>query len=187
MGWAGALADTAPAMPPVQVADLAAGGLSAALEVVAALLERERTGRGARLMVSMTHGSHRFVAHRARASPERLLTGGLACYRIYATGDGRWLTLGALEFFRRFCELVGLAGLGQRQFDDDQEAVAAKLATAIAARPLQEWLELLDGEDVCAGPVWTIDEAAGEFGREPGEPAAALGEHTEAWRAELGL
>jgi alpha-methylacyl-CoA racemase len=189
MGWAGALADTAPAMPPVQVADLAAGGLSAALEVVAALLERERTGRGARLVVSMTHGSHRFVAHRAGSSPERLLTGGLACYRIYATADGRLLTLGALEpkFFRRFCELVGLAELGERQFDEDQEAVAAELATAIAARPLEEWLELLDEEDVCAGPVWTVEEAIAEFGRDPAEPAAALGEHTEAWRAELGL
>jgi crotonobetainyl-CoA:carnitine CoA-transferase CaiB-like acyl-CoA transferase len=189
MGWAGALADTAPAMPPVQVADLAAGGLNAALEVVAALLARERTGRGARLVVSMTHGSHRFVAHRAGGSPERLLTGGAACYRIYETADGRGLTVGALEpkFFRRLCELVGLAELGERQFDEDQEAVAAELAGAIAARSLAEWLELLDGEDVCAGPVWTIEEAAAEFGEGRGGQAAGLGAHTDAWRAELGL
>jgi crotonobetainyl-CoA:carnitine CoA-transferase CaiB-like acyl-CoA transferase len=57
LGWAGVLADTAPAMPPTQIADLAAGGLSAALEVTAALLGRERTGQGARIVVSMTHGS----------------------------------------------------------------------------------------------------------------------------------
>jgi alpha-methylacyl-CoA racemase len=189
MGWAGALADTAPAMPPVQVADLAAGGLAAALEVVAALLERERTSRGARLVVSMTHGSHRFVAHRAEGPPERLLTGGAACYRMYETGDGRLLTVGALEpkFFRRLCEVVGLAELGERQFDDDQEAVAAELAGAIAARSLEEWLEVLDGEDVCAGPVWTIEEAVAEFGEGHSGPAAALGAHTDAWRAELGL
>jgi alpha-methylacyl-CoA racemase len=188
MGWAGALADTAPTVPPVQVADLAAGGLSAALEIVAALLDRERTGRGARLVVSMTHGSHHLVAHRLDGLPERLLTGGAACYRIYATADGRWLTVAALEpkFFRRLCELVGLPELGERQFDENQEAVAAGLAAAIAARPLAEWLELLEDEDVCAGPVWTIEEAAAEFGRERSEPAAALGEHTEAWRAELG-
>jgi alpha-methylacyl-CoA racemase len=189
MGWAGALADTAPAVPPVQVADLAAGGLAAALEVVAALLEREHTGRGARLVVSMTHGSHRFVAHRLDGPAERLLTGGLACYRIYATADGRWLTVGALEpkFFRRLCELVGIPDVGERQFDEDQEAVAAELATAIAARPLRTWLALLDGEDVCAGPVSTIEEAAAEFGLESSEDSAALGEHTEAWRAELGV
>jgi crotonobetainyl-CoA:carnitine CoA-transferase CaiB-like acyl-CoA transferase len=189
IGWAGALADTAPSVPPVQVADLAAGGLAAALEIVAALLDRERTGRGARLVVSMTHGSHRFVAHRLDGLPERLLTGGLACYRMYATADGRWLTVAALEpkFFCRLCEVVGRPALGERQFDDDQEAVAAELAAAIAGRPLHEWLELTDSEDVCAGPVWTIEEAVEEFGQERSGRAAALGEHTESWRAELGL
>jgi alpha-methylacyl-CoA racemase len=189
MGWAGALADTAPAVPPVQVADLAAGGLTAALEIVAALLERERTGRGARLVVSMTHGSHHLVAHRLDGLPERLLTGGLACYRMYATADGRWLTVAALEskFFRRLCEILGRPELGERQFDPDQDAVAAELAAAIAGRPLDEWLELVEGEDVCAGPVWTIEEAVQEFGQEQGQRVAALGEHTDSWRTELGL
>jgi crotonobetainyl-CoA:carnitine CoA-transferase CaiB-like acyl-CoA transferase len=189
LGWAGALADTAPAMPPVQVADLAAGGLDAALAVVAALLERERTGRGRRVVVSMTHGSHRLVAHRLAGLPERLLTGGIACYRIYSTADARWLTVGALEpkFWQRLCEVVGRADLAERQFDEDQEAVAAELSAAIAERPLADWLELLDGEDVSAGPVWTIEEAAAEFGVEAGGRAPRLGEHTAAWRGELGL
>jgi crotonobetainyl-CoA:carnitine CoA-transferase CaiB-like acyl-CoA transferase len=187
LGWAGVLADSAPALPPTQVADLAAGGLSAALEIVAALLERARTGRGARLVISMTHRSHALVAHRLAGPPERMLTGGLACYRIYATGDGRWLTVGALEpkFFRRLCTVVGRAELGDRQFDADQDALAAELGGAIAERTLAEWIELMDGEDVSAGPVWTIAEAAEEFGFEPPAPAPALGEHTEAWRATL--
>jgi alpha-methylacyl-CoA racemase len=187
LGWAGVLADTAPALPPTQVADLAAGGLAAALEVVAALLERERTGSGARLAVSMTHGSHRLVAHRLGGPPERTLTGGLACYRLYATADGRWLTVGALEprFWQRLCELAGLPELAGRQYDSDQEAVAGELAEAIAGRTLAEWLELMDGEDVSAGPVWTVEEAAAEFGSEPAGAASALGAHTDAWRAEL--
>jgi crotonobetainyl-CoA:carnitine CoA-transferase CaiB-like acyl-CoA transferase len=157
--------------------------------MTAALLERERTGRGARIVVSMTHGSHRLVAHRLEGLPERLLTGGSACYRIYPTADGRWLTVGALEpkFWQRLCEVVGRADLAERQFDPDQEAVAAGLADAIASRPLAEWLELMDGEDVCAGPVQTIEEAAPEFGVEPAGAAPALGEHTDAWRTELGL
>ena len=83
-----------------------------------------------------------------------MLTGGLACYGIYETADGRWLTVGALEpkFWQRLCAVAGRPELAERQFDPDQEAVAAALASAIAARPLAEWLALLDAEDVCAGP-----------------------------------
>jgi alpha-methylacyl-CoA racemase len=190
LGWAGVLEDTAPAWPPVQVADLAAGALGAVTQVLAALLERERTGRGAHLVVSMTHGSHRLAAHRLGGDPvPRLLTGGLACYRIYAAADGRHLTVGALEpvFFRRLCELLDRAELADRQYDADQEALAAELAAAIAQRPLAAWLELFDGEDVCAGPVATLAEAAADLGTPPPGRAPAAGEHTEAWRAELGL
>ena len=58
----------------------------------------------------------------------------------------------------------------------------------IAARPLAEWLERFDGEDVSAGPVATLDEAALEFsGGDDFGPAPRLGEHTDAWRATLGL
>src|SRR5919199_791887 len=61
MGWAGALAPTAPAMPPVPVADLAAGALTATLRILAALLERQRSGSGERLVVSMTHEAHEYA------------------------------------------------------------------------------------------------------------------------------
>jgi alpha-methylacyl-CoA racemase len=190
LGWAGLLWDTAPAMPPVQIADLAAGGLAAVAQILAALLERERTGRGARLVVSMTHGSHRLVSHRLGGeSLPRLLTGGLACYRIYETADRRHLTIGALEpkSFRRLCELLERPELIERQYDAEQELLATSLAATIARRPLSEWLELFEDEDVCAGPVATLEEAAAEFGEEPLGTAPALGAHTERWRAELGL
>ena len=167
-GWAGLLYDTAPGIPAVQLADLAAGSLAAVTRILAALVERSRTGRGSRIVVSMTHGSHRFAAHRLGGDPlPRLLTGGLACYGIYKTADGRNLTVAALEqkFFRRLCELLGLAELVPRQFDSNAQAeIAAALGAAIAARPLDEWLALFDGEDVCVGPVATLQEAAAEFG-----------------------
>jgi alpha-methylacyl-CoA racemase len=167
-GWAGVLHDTAPGVPAVQLADLAAGSLTAVARILAALLERNRTGRGARIVVSMTHGSHRFAAHRVGGDPlPRLLTGGLACYRIYETADGRHVTVAALEqkFFRRLCVLLGLEELVPRQFDPDaQAAIAGALASAFAARPLTDWLVLFDGEDVCVGPVATLEEGAREFG-----------------------
>jgi alpha-methylacyl-CoA racemase len=167
-GWAGLLADTAPAMPPVQVADLAGGALPAVAQILAALLERERTGVGRHLVLSLTHGAHELAAHRLGGEPiPRLLTGGLACYRIYATADGRHLTVAALEprFFRRLCELLGRPELAERQWEPEQEPLADELGEAIAARPLAAWLELFDGEDVSVGPVATLQEAAAQLRR----------------------
>jgi len=191
LGWAGVLEDTAPGLPPLQPADLAAGALGAVVEVLAALVERERTGRGARLTISMTHGSHRLISHRLGGDPlPRFLTGGLACYRIYETADGRWLTVGALEpkFFIRLCEVIGRPELAQRQLDpDEQEALGAELAATFAARTLDDWLRLFDGEDVCVGPVATLAEGAEAFGGGTGLPSAAVGQHTAQWRAELGF
>ncbi|MGH3008561.1 MAG: CaiB/BaiF CoA transferase family protein [Gaiellaceae bacterium] len=166
LGWAGVLEDTAPAWPPVQIADLAAGALGAVTKILAGLIEREKTGRGAHVVVSMTHGSHRLVAHRLGGDPTpRLLTGGLACYRIYATADGRWLTVGALEpvFWARLVELLERPELAERQYAAEQEELATELAATFAERPLAAWLELFEGEDVCVGPVATLAEAASEF------------------------
>jgi crotonobetainyl-CoA:carnitine CoA-transferase CaiB-like acyl-CoA transferase len=139
----------------------------------------------------MTHGSHRLVSHRLGGEPvRRLLTGGLASYRMYRTADGRWLTVGALEpvFFGRLCELLGRAELAERQYDADaQEELALELAAVFATRTLADWLELFEEEDVCAGPVATLAEAAAEFGERDERGGPAVGEHTAAWRAELGL
>jgi alpha-methylacyl-CoA racemase len=161
-GWAGLLADTAPALPPVQVADLGAAQRGVA-QILAALLERERTGRGGHLVVSLTHSAHELVAHRLGGEPfPRLLTGGLACYRIYPTADGRHLTVAALEpkFFRRLCELIDRPELAERQWEAEQEPLAGELAETFAKHPLATWLELFAGEDVSVGPVATLDEAA---------------------------
>jgi alpha-methylacyl-CoA racemase len=163
LGYAGALHDTAPALPPVQVADLGAGAQAAVIEVLAALIERARTGRGARLVVSMTHGSHRFVAHRLRGEPvPRLLTGGAACYRIYETADGRHLTVAALEpkFWRNLCALLDRPDFLEHAFDAELPGLAA----LFRSRTQRDWLDLLEGKDTCVGPVLTLAEAAHELG-----------------------
>lgn len=190
LGWAGVLEDTAPGLPPIQIADLAAGALGAVTQVLAALVGRERTGRGARVVVSMTHRSHDLVAYRLGGEPvPRLLTGGLACYRMYATADGRALTVGALEpkFFGRLCELLGRPELSERQYEADQEALAAELAAELERRTLADWLAHFGDEDACVGPVWSREEAAAEFGAGPASEEVPLGAHTAAWRAELDL
>jgi crotonobetainyl-CoA:carnitine CoA-transferase CaiB-like acyl-CoA transferase len=162
LGYAGALADTAPALPPVQAADLAAGAQAAVIEILAALLDRARTGAGGRIVVSMTDGSHRLVAHRLSGElVPRLLTGGVACYRIYETADRRYLTVAALEpkFWRRLCELIERPQLVERAFEPE----LPELAELFRSRPLAHWLDLLEHEDTCVGPVLTLEEAAAEL------------------------
>jgi alpha-methylacyl-CoA racemase len=174
-GWAGLLHDTAPALPAVQSADLGGAQRAVAL-ILAALLERGRTGSGAHLVISLTDAAHELASHRLGGEPvPRLLTGGLACYRIYATADDRHLTVAALEptFFRRLCELVGRPELAERQWDAEQEPLAAELADAFVTRPLAEWLELVEGEDVSVGPVATLEEAAAQLGRSPSAAGSA--------------
>jgi alpha-methylacyl-CoA racemase len=162
LGYAGVLADTAPALPPVQIADLAAGAQGAVIQVLAALLSRAQSGQGCRLTISMTHGAHQFVAHRLAGDPvERLLTGGVACYRIYETADGRHLTVAALEpkFWNRLCELLGRPDLAGRAFEPELPELEALFRT----RTLREWLDLLEHEDTCVGPVLSLSEAATEL------------------------
>jgi crotonobetainyl-CoA:carnitine CoA-transferase CaiB-like acyl-CoA transferase len=190
LGWAGVLEDTAPALPPLQIADLASGALGAVTQVLGGLLERARTGRGPRIVVSMTHRSHELVAHRLGAEPiPKLLTGGLACYCLYETADGRHLTVGALEpkFFRRLCELIDRPDLAERQYDANQQALGDELAAIIGERTLADWLAHFGDEDVCVGPVWTREEAAAEFGSMQSPREVPLGAHTDAWRRELGM
>lgn len=179
MGWAGGLAATAPAMPPLPIADLAAGALTAVTRVLAALLARTRSGRGARIVVSMTHEAHELAQF---GGP---LTGELACYRIYQTADGGFITVGALEphFWKRLVELIERPDLLPRRTDAHTE-----LEQVFRKRETAEWLELFNDEDVAVGPVATLHEASSEFGRtEPNAPPPALGQHTDAWRQELGL
>jgi crotonobetainyl-CoA:carnitine CoA-transferase CaiB-like acyl-CoA transferase len=151
------------------------------IEILAALV----AGGGARIVVSMTHGSRRLVAGR----PPGLLTGALACYRIYETADARHVTVAALErkFFGRLCELLGRPELAERQYAEEQEELAAELADAFRGRPLGDWLELFAGEDVCVGPVATHAEAETELGGVTERRSPALGEHTAEWRRRLGL
>jgi len=162
LGYAGVLHDTAPAVPPVQIADLAGGAQTAVIEILAALLERARTGKGARIVVSMTHESHAFAAYRLSGDPvPRLLTGGAACYRIYETADGRHVTVAALEprFWRNLCALLDRPDLVDRAFEPDLPELTALFRT----RTLADWRAALEGKDTCVGPVLTLAEAASEL------------------------
>jgi crotonobetainyl-CoA:carnitine CoA-transferase CaiB-like acyl-CoA transferase len=163
---AGTLASTA-AMPGVQTADLI-GAWSLVSAILAALLERERTGRGKTIDVALLDaGLHANVtawaaeAGGTKAVGERLpLTGALPCYAVYETADGRKLALGTLEphFWERFCQLAGRPDLLRRQYSSSAR-VRRTLQELFRGRPLREWVAILGREDIPVEPVLSAAEA----------------------------
>jgi crotonobetainyl-CoA:carnitine CoA-transferase CaiB-like acyl-CoA transferase len=163
---AGTLASTA-AMPGVQTADLI-GAWSLASAILAALLERERTGEGKTVDVALLDaGLHANLTSWAaeaggrKAVGERLpLTGALPCYNVYETSDGRKLALGALEphFWERFCRLAERPDLLRRQYSPSL-GVRRAMSELLRGRTLREWMELLGREDVPVEPVLSAAEA----------------------------
>ncbi|MBI5509247.1 MAG: CoA transferase [Deltaproteobacteria bacterium] len=158
-------ADRPPAVPGVQIADLAGGALAAAVALLAALREVDATGVGRHLEVSMTRGAlglAQVELARRQAAPAEprgggMLSGGLPCYRTYATKDARFMALCALEpkFFARFCDRAGCPELAASGFAQGAEGAAATAALTrlFAGRTQAEWVAALAGVDCCCEPV----------------------------------
>jgi crotonobetainyl-CoA:carnitine CoA-transferase CaiB-like acyl-CoA transferase len=160
-------------MGGVQVADVGGGGLMAAVGILAAIHGRDATGRGRFVDVSMTDGALSWLSFHVQAffftgrPLERgrgRVTGGLACYRLYACGDGRWIAVGALEpqFWAAFCEAIGAPELIPKHVDETpgvQDEVAARVAEILAKKPRAEWLAALEPIDACVGPINSTEEA----------------------------
>ncbi|HSW41807.1 MAG TPA: CaiB/BaiF CoA-transferase family protein [Patescibacteria group bacterium] len=150
-----------PVPPGLQVADMA-GGTMAALEILAALFRRERTGEGAVLDVAMLDAVVAWLGTLgAGAATAGVVAGPLAgtfpCYAVYPAADGAYLALGALEpqFWVAFCRAVGREDLVPRQFDP---TATPEVAEILESRPRSAWLADL-GEDSCIAPVNTPAEA----------------------------
>ncbi len=167
----GRTGDGRPALPGATVADIAAGGMQAAMAVMAALLERGRTGTGQHLDVSIADGvlammslyADEYLATGTEPGPGHyILTGRYACYDVYTCADGRHLSVAAIEpaFWANLCRALGLDGWIDHQLDDEvQDRVRADVADALAARPRDEWVDLLGPGDCCVAPVNTVAEA----------------------------
>ena len=153
-----------PPLPPTLVADIGAGALPAAMNILLALRRRELTGAGVHLDVSMTANLDIFnlfaladatAGAPAKAAGERFFAGGTPRYGIYRCADGRHLAVAALEdrFWRRF-----LAAIGVEECGGDGPTRTA-VAAAVASRPAAEWEALFGAEDVCAAVVRRAGEA----------------------------
>lgn len=93
--------------------------------------------------------------------------GGLACYNVYRTSDGKLVTLAALEakFWREFCDVAGRPDLADDHLQPQrQEMLREKVAGIISAQPEAYWLDVANERDVCIGPVRTQREALADAG-----------------------
>ena len=168
--------DGSPIIPGVQIADLAGGSMQAVIGILLALLERQTTGKGKLVDVSMTHGSLWMMAipymlaaqNRATARGDSLLTGRYACYNVYETAGGRWVSVGALEhkFWANLCRALGCEEFIGEQFAEGerQQEIKARLAAIFLTRTAEEWFESLRHLDVCVTPVRNLAEVMREFG-----------------------
>ena len=161
-----------PIVPGVQIADVGGGGLMAAVGILAALSEREHTGRGRFVDISMMDGAVSWLQMHAQAYamtgvlPARgtmRLSGGPACYRIYRCGDGKYVTVGALEpqFWAALCNELGVPDLIEQQFapEEEQAVMHKRLEEIFLQRSRDEWVADLAHLDACFGPVNDIGEA----------------------------
>jgi crotonobetainyl-CoA:carnitine CoA-transferase CaiB-like acyl-CoA transferase len=161
--------DGPPVQPAGQIADLGGGGLMAAFGILAALHERERSGLGQVVDVSMADGALSWLAMVAGryfadgVTPRRgdlELAGRLICYRPYACKDG-WVSLGALEpkFWQAWCRGVGREDLVARQFEAPGSDAHAEVERVFLERTRDEWQAFASEHDCCLEPVLDLDEA----------------------------
>ncbi|HLJ02735.1 MAG TPA: CaiB/BaiF CoA-transferase family protein [Solirubrobacteraceae bacterium] len=163
-------ADGAPVQSAGQIADLGGGALTAALGIMLALRERERSGQGQLVDCSMFDGSLAWLAlvaaealapnGRAPMRGRLPLAGGITCYRPYACADG-YVTLGALEpkFWAAFCRGVGREDLLEHAFDPPGSAAHETVTQIFAARTREQWRVFASEHDCCLEPVLRLEEA----------------------------
>jgi crotonobetainyl-CoA:carnitine CoA-transferase CaiB-like acyl-CoA transferase len=163
--------DEAPVIPGAQIADLGAGGMMAALAILAAIIHRGKTGQGQYLDVSMLDGVISWLSiHAAKyfmdgELPKRgdmLLTGRYACYHVYETKDGRYMSLGALEpkFWENFCKAVGREELISKQYLEGEERLRLieEVQRLFKSKTQKDWVEFLKNADACCEPILNFGE-----------------------------
>lgn len=163
--------DGKPIVPAVQVADLAGGAYPAVTGILLALLEREKSGKGQFIDISMMEGvisllqstlPNYLMKNIPSKRGEQMLSGGLACYEVYQTKDGRWLAVGALEmkFWYVFCQKIGkpewIPLLNEP--DEVQYKLKHDIQTAMYTKTLAEWMDIFEDAEACVSPVLTFAE-----------------------------
>lgn len=161
--------DGAPVPPPALIADIGGGTYPAVINILLALRERDRTGKGCKLDIAMADNLFTFmywamgngqVAGEWPTPGGDLVTGGSPRYNIYRTRDGKFVAAAPLEqkFWENFCAMLGLPPEVQ---DDSRDVAKTRQAVAekIAAKTADELRVLFAGKDVCCCIMASVEEA----------------------------
>ena len=160
-------------VPPLNlVGDFGGGALYLAFGLLAALTHARATGQGQVVDTAMTDGAaslmSMFYGMKAMGvwNGERranLLDGGAHFYDTYQCSDGKWIALGSIEpqFYALLLEKAGLTdpAFGAQMDRSAWPDLKAKLAAVIARKTRAEWTAIMEGTDICFGPVMDLDEA----------------------------
>lgn len=163
--------DGRPVPPLGLVGDMGGGSLYLALGILAALLERQRSGLGQVVDAAIVDGVASLLATFSGLSmagysldPDRNPVGGREpCYRCYQCADGKYVAIGAIE--PKFCaELLRLIGapdeLAEQRHDPScWRGVSDRLAAIFMSKSRAEWCAILEGTDACFAPVLNYDES----------------------------
>ena len=165
---------TPPRTPGPLVADIGAA-MQTAIAILAALVERQRTGIGAAVDVPLADAARAWALFPTTGDFES------ACYTLYETADRQWLAVGALEekFWRAFCDRLGRPDFIPLQHAREFESIRALMRT----KTRHEWLAIFEGVDTCLTPVLDRQSGAKASAERPNafaERSPALGADTEA-------
>jgi alpha-methylacyl-CoA racemase len=171
-GPLGAIGTTEPVPPLNIVGDFGGGSVNAAMGIVLALFERERTGRGQVVDAAMVDGAAMLltaqIAYNALGEWDGVgsstLSGNAPYYGVYRCADGKWFAVGAIEdrFYAQLLGLLGIdpAGLPDRDEPANWPQLRARFAAIFAAESREHWTKLFGDTDACGTPVLEIDELA---------------------------
>ncbi len=156
------------AIPGAQIADVGGGSLFGAVTLLAALIERQKNGKGRHLDISMTDGAFsfltmhlvRYLMEQQSLRPARLpLNGAWPCYRPYKTKDGKFVALGAIEpkFWEQFCKAVEREDLKSEGYSEVPH-ILSEVEKIFAQKTREEWVKLGARFDFCCTPVYQDEE-----------------------------
>ena len=162
----------APVPPLNLVGDFGGGGMLLGFGIACALVESARSGKGQVVDAAMVEGASLLAAmfsgmlatqRWSEARGENILDSGAPWYDAYATKDGRYVSIGAIEA-RFYAELIERLGLAKEPLPGQNERarwpeLRARFATVFASKTRDEWVKVFAGSDACFAPVLSFSEA----------------------------